>query len=202
MPWSSALKPSLGWVTDSHVKPMLRFATEMREPVFSPANLSQAHFLLLNRKYIMHFLNPNHEHPTKAAMQKVIDRFQTVLPYAKKNEKHFDMREPDVNCSRAISCGTPHCAGGWYFVANRRRKALKDLADKFGADFYAGSVLMARDLGFQDSRHLELWADKNSKIWGNNAGSEMFGTERAWGDAKSLAGLVRHLKRVQRRLPA
>lgn len=150
----------------------------------------------------MQYLDPFTQHPTKAAMQKVIDRFQTVVPAAKKEKNSLNMGEAEVNCRSAISCGMPHCVGGWYYVASRSRTALRTLTKTFGKDFYAGAVLMARDLGFKSNREFETWATKNAKIWGNGKGQHIFGTKDAWNNAKSLAGVVQHLKRVQRRLPA
>lgn len=138
-------------------------------------------------------------HPTKKQMQKVIDYFTKVLPFAKE-EYQLNMMESDV-CIEPNICGTIHCVGGWYVYANFHRKFIKERCIDHVLDYNDGADLMALDLGFKISPDLRCWAYCNPEIWGNRFGGGMFSNRQAWGFSRTLKDVVEHLKDVQKRLP-
>lgn len=146
------------------------------------------------------------KHPTKKQMQKVIERFEKILPLAT-TPKHLDMSEPLVHrtyedrYTRKHECGTVHCVAGWYAVANQKRTLIAAKLKAGNVYYETGADLMARDLGFVNHRALESWANLHYEIWGNRKGGYMFCKPDAWNNCKTMRGVVNHLKRVQARLP-
>jgi hypothetical protein len=136
------------------------------------------------------------KHPKSENILKVIKAFQKVLPLTKKEKRHLDMGEPNVNIG--TECGTIHCHGGWFAVA------VCDL--KKGVDYIDGANEMARMLGFAFYLDLESWARDEEKIWGNDAGALMFSDSSAFQSekrpegAKSLQDIVDHWKEVYERV--
>ena len=122
--------------------------------------------------------------PTIEQVKFVIDKLKSVRKQA--NEEHaFDMREGrvyDKQDNHKYDCGTAHCVGGWYAVANLDDETIKDKIKNGFVDFTDGADLMARDLGFADHLELQDWAYKNSRIWGNENGDEMFDSLFPYGD--------------------
>lgn len=136
--------------------------------------------------------------PTSQQVQIVIDNLKKVLPLAQA-ENHLDMGEDSVNNFR-YKCGTVHCHGGWYAIA------VCDLESNY-ISYIDGAKQMARDLGFKYAIELEVWADENKWIWGNNMGYYMFSSPRAFfsfhirsGGAKTLQDIVDHWEDVKQRL--
>ena len=149
----------------------------------------------------MRYLSPYNDCPSKKNMQKVIDRFKTILPYTKRNS--LNMGVGRVWCSKAVECGSPHCVGGWYSVASRNRKVPRRFRiGGAGKGYYLlGAEFIAMDLGFESSEALRIWAAEHPKIWGNIYGSLMFHSPSAYENAKTMRGVVRFLEGVMRRLP-
>lgn len=137
------------------------------------------------------------KHPTKAQVQVVIDNLTKAAELAEGNCP-VDMSEVEVDFDHP--CGTPQCHGGWYALVTCNRR------DEHGAfsDYSDGARRMAIDLGFKNENYLEVWADDNPEIWGNNGGLFMFQSNAAFkypGRVESLDEIIDHWKGVQSRLP-
>lgn len=136
--------------------------------------------------------------PTKTQMQTVIDTLTAVLPFAKQ-EDHLDMMHTAISGGfRNTKCGTVHCVAAWYGA----KKYLVDgesIPDGY-VGFTDGAKQMAKDMGFDDRYELESWARRNYAKWGNKYGYCMFSSKIAYGGAKNLKGVIKHLKGVQSRL--
>lgn len=92
--------------------------------------------------------------------------------------------------------GTCHCFAGWYGVINRH---IFDPSDRRW--FYLDAVdYIARLCGFVTRYEMMDWAEQNADIWGNSNGGAMFCDEVAFNNAKSLNGIIKHLRGVIKRL--
>ena len=132
--------------------------------------------------------------PTKAQWQTVIDNFKKVLPFTEKDpKKHLNMLEACVKNS-SHECGTVHCVGGWYAVATC------DLTEQY-ITYAQGADHMAEDLGFDCFHSVSCWARDNPQIWGNQHGYVMFSAPEAYGNATTLAEVVKYLEGVRDRSP-
>ncbi len=130
--------------------------------------------------------------PTRDQWQTVLDKLYSVLPFAMQEERSLDMGETRVNSRHA--CGTVHCVGGWYAIGHHKESAFSGTS---GFLCYAyGADRMANDLGFQDRTYLSQWARENEELWGNEYGTELFYSLDAYGSARDLAGVIRHLEKV------
>lgn len=134
--------------------------------------------------------------PTKAQWQIVIDNFKKVLPLAEKNSnRHLDMMETIVK-NPYHTCGTIHCAGGWYAIATCNLESRESIY------YQAGVNNMVEDLGFFCREQLVNWAMRNPIIWGNRNGGMMFSAEKAYGEnCNTLADIIKHLEGVRDRSP-
>jgi hypothetical protein len=141
------------------------------------------------------------KNPTVEQVNFVIGRLQLVREQA--NEEHaFDMREGrvyDKQDNHKYECGTAHCVGGWYAVANLGRKFIDNKIKNGFVDFTDGADLMARDLGFADHLELQDWAYKNSRIWGNENGDEMFDSLFPYGN-EGFDGVITQWELVKKNL--
>jgi hypothetical protein len=115
------------------------------------------------------------KNPTIKQVEYVIEKLESVIEQACE-EDAFDIGETRVydNKKDKYECGTVHCVGGWYAVANLRRRAIKDKFNEGFIGFSDGAKLMAKDLGFAYRCDLENWAYENPEIWGNKKGYFMF----------------------------
>ena len=76
--------------------------------------------------------------------------------------------------NKTNKCKTPACFGGWLSVYyDTKINGHKTRYYKHGANIFA------RKLGFEDIHHLEYWAKKNKKLWGEN-GYWLFVVKKAW----------------------
>ena len=137
----------------------------------------------------------------------VLRNFEKVLPLAEESgEGHLDMDEEVVDDGHH-SCGTVHCAAGWYALAFKgtprweraHAKSEGHISYDYGGDW------MAEDLGFSRDDWPSTWASENPEIWGNTMGIYMFNDSRAYGDgeeteAESLRDIYDHWTRVRGRL--
>ena len=146
-------------------------------------------------------------HPTKAAVQGVIDRLGRQAP----RKGTVDMALPYIFKERGGACATVACHAGLYAAAcltdpdwtraNGVRPAFWDGAEWVGAGRYyedgrwmlfrddssghvpvvyrAGERLMAEHLGFRDTTALMQWARTHPEIWGNGLGAGLFGASAA-----------------------
>lgn len=135
--------------------------------------------------------------PTDKQFEKVIKKFESVLPLAKHDDQ-LDLNNIWV-CNEDHKCGTVHCVGGWYAVANPNNPKIKAAIKKQDAEYDLGADLMAQHLGFKHASKLTDWAEENPVIWGNIYGGNLFAEEEAWNDAKNLKDIVKHLKEVRQR---
>jgi hypothetical protein len=118
------------------------------------------------------------KNPTIKQVEYVIEKLESVIEQACE-EDAFDMSETIAYIKNKHKCGTVHCVGGWYAVANLNRKAIKDRFKKGFVGYSDGADLMANDLGFADRDCLQTWAYENPEIWGNGAGRGLFANELA-----------------------
>jgi hypothetical protein len=142
------------------------------------------------------------KNPTIKQVAFVIDKLKLVREQASQ-ECALDMDETRVR-NKEYDCGTVHCVGGWYAVANLNRKAIKNKFDEghvaYGhIDYVDGANLMAKDLGFADHYELEDWANKNPKIWGNERGRFMFTDEFSYDNA-GFDGVIAQWELVKQNL--
>ena len=137
------------------------------------------------------------KNPTVEQVNFVIKKLQLVRDDAIK-EGAFNMNVWRVYDDHH-ECGTVHCVGGWYAVANWRRQAIKDKFNKGRVTYEHGADLMAKDLGFFDRDCLVGWANDNPKIWGNKYGFEMFTGKLAYSN-KGFEGVIAQWELVKQNL--
>lgn len=106
---------------------------------------------------------------------------------------HLNMMETSVN-DDGHECGTVHCVGGWYAIANNLH------LDGY-ITFREGADKMAFDLGLNVSYYLDKWATLNPIIWGNEYGESIFSSRIAYNNACSLSEVITHLEGVRDRSP-
>jgi hypothetical protein len=127
--------------------------------------------------------------PTVEQVEYVIKKLKSVRDDAIK-EGAFHMDEARVySGGDKYECGTVHCVGGWYAVANLNRKFIKDKFNEGFVGFTDGAELMAQDLGFRYRHYLKNWAEQNPKIWGNEKGCFMFGSASSY-DNPGFDGVI------------
>jgi hypothetical protein len=137
--------------------------------------------------------------PTVKQVAFVIDKLKLVRKQANE-ECALDIDESRVyNKKYKYECGTVHCVGGWYAVANLNRKFIKDKFNEGFVDFNDGTKLMAQDLGFAYRCDLKNWAEQNPKIWGNKKGYFMFGNASAYND-EGFDGVIAQWELVKQNL--
>ena len=144
------------------------------------------------------------KNPTREQVNFVIGRLRLVREQASE-EGAFNMAQGRVYDTRGLwssgyDCGTVHCVGGWYAVANMNRKVIKDRFNQGHVGFVDGTDLMAQDLGFTDSCCLKTWAEQNPKIWNNKKGYFMFGSASAY-DNPGFDGVIAQWETVIDNLP-
>ena len=137
-------------------------------------------------------------HPTKAAVQGVIDTLKRGSPAGK-----VEMELPYVFRDIEGDCGTVACHAGHFAAACLTRRGGEDGAsasaywcgERWGpgvrypgdremlyegglfrapVSFHRGADLLARALGFEGAGALECWAGASPEIWGNRFGAGMF----------------------------
>jgi hypothetical protein len=139
------------------------------------------------------------KNPTVKQVNFVIEKLQSVRDDAIK-EGAFNIGQIQVYSKKhKYDCGTIHCVAGWYAVANLNRQVIKNKFNQGGVDFRDGANLMANDLGFADHYLLANWAENNPKIWGNENGDEMFGSELAYDDT-GFDGVIAQWELVKQNL--
>jgi hypothetical protein len=141
------------------------------------------------------------KNPTVKQVDFVIEKLQLVIEQACE-EDAFDMGEVRVydNKKDKYECGTVHCVGGWYAVANMNRQVIKDKVKKGYVDYEHGVNLMAQDLGFRNGDILANWAEENPEIWGNEKGYYMFDIVNAYDNA-GFEGVIAQWQTVRDNLP-
>jgi hypothetical protein len=140
------------------------------------------------------------KNPTVEQVNFVIDRLQFVRYRANKKDA-FDITEDRVyNKEDNYKCGTVHCIGGWYVVANFRRGAIRAKRMEGLINYADGADLMATDLGFADRYDLRDWARDNPKIWNNDNGYLMFSNTGAY-DSPGFDGVIAQFETVRDNLP-
>jgi hypothetical protein len=138
--------------------------------------------------------------PTRKQVDFVIKKLKLVREQASR-EDAFNMNEERVYDKESeYKCGTVHCVGGWYAVANLNRKEIKDEFNQGRVSFVNGAELMAQDLGFRCNYDLQNWAEVNPEIWGNEKGFEMLSKERAY-DNPGFDGVIAQFETVRDNLP-
>ena len=135
--------------------------------------------------------------PTVKQVAFVIDKLKLVRKQANE-EGAFDIKEWHVY-DKKHKCGTVHCVGGWYAVANLDRRAIKDKFNEGRIVFNHGTNLMAQDLGFRNGDILTNWAYENPKIWGNENGHLMFDIVNAYDNA-GFDGVIAQWELVKQNL--
>jgi hypothetical protein len=137
------------------------------------------------------------KNPTVEQVAFVIGKLQLVREQATKKDA-FNMHVWGVydDCHE---CGTVHCVGGWYAVANLDRERIKDKIKNGRVGYDDGADLLANDLGFASHYALQNWAEENPKIWGNEGGDEMFGSASAYDDA-GFDGVIAQWELVKQNL--
>ena len=122
------------------------------------------------------------KNPTIEQVNFVIKKLKLVREQASRDIA-FNMDEARVyDKEDKYKCGTVHCVGGWYAVANSDRQVIKNKFNQGRVGYDDGANLMANDLGFADHYALENWAEYNPRIWGNENGSTMFDSEFSYDD--------------------
>jgi len=87
-----------------------------------------------------------------------------------------DRRETELNL-----CDTPACHGGWAAIMY----GIK--GESHEKDFYElGAGRLAEELGFEERRILERWAEEYPEYWGNREGEYMFSAK--WAFSKGYHG--------------
>lgn len=139
---------------------------------------------------------------------KVIEVFKKVLPMAKSGG--LDMMQTLVYANNPCdkhSCGTVHCAAGWYFIGKM------GITYEF-TTYDDGVELMCEDLGFVGTKFdasqnpLSDWARDNELLWGNIYGGACFSSPLAYkGDsrpngAENLQHIIDHWTEVYERVRA
>ena len=137
------------------------------------------------------------QHPTKAQVQAVVDRFRDYAEHRAGTGTDTAVVMGALTIQREREgCGTVACHGGHYCAAyvldpgerigeratwradhRAGDPTLRDtLFDARGDafDYDCGARLMARDLGFDSGDDLTVWADASPEIWGNGYGGLMF----------------------------
>ena len=137
------------------------------------------------------------KNPTVKQVEFVIEKLKLVRDKANE-EGAFDMSIWRVYDDHH-ECGTVHCVGGWYAVANSDRQVIKDKIKNGRVGYDDGADLMAIDLGFDDGDFLADWAYENPEIWGNEKGSDMFENELAYDNA-GFDGVISQLELVKQNL--
>ena len=145
-------------------------------------------------------------HPTKAAVQGVVDRLKAIAPAGK-----VEMGLPYIFRDIEGDCGTVACFAGHYAAAcmtdpgedgasawaywcgerwgpgvrypGDREMLYEGGLFRVPVSYYRGSDLLAQHLGFATAGALEDWAQANPEIWGNSFGWQMFAA-RAYAFAK------------------
>jgi hypothetical protein len=139
------------------------------------------------------------KNPTVEQVNFVIDKLKLVRNKANE-EGAFNMNNWCVYSKRyKYECGTVHCAGGWYAVANLNRKFIKNKFNQGRVDFTDGANLMAYDLGFRNGDYLRNWAKGNPKIWDNENGYAMFNDELAYNNS-GFEGVIAQWELVKQNL--
>lgn len=143
-------------------------------------------------------------HPTKKQMQTVIDNLKKIEDSANV-PKALRMMEGKVS-GQNHECGTVHCVAGWYAVAIRYSdKFIKLKIENKECRFFHGASKIAEHLGFKYRNELEIWAENNPEIWGNNDGFYMFSEESAYNGmadrTDKMSCVIEHLEGVRDRLP-
>lgn len=137
-------------------------------------------------------------HPTKAAVQGVIDRLKRAVPAST-----VEMGLPYVFREVEGACGTVACHAGHYAAVSLMHPEGDDGArpywdgERWGPgrrypgdreilregvpalmrvpiSFHRGALLLAQHLGFAHSMDLEEWAGAHPDVWGNRFGAQLF----------------------------
>ena len=136
------------------------------------------------------------KHPNIKALNETI----RLLKLQQEKYPGVDMGDLDLR----HECKTPGCFAGHLQIAHRF-----PMDKKYGYSFIETADHWARLLGFSSKtstrphEKLELWADRNPKIWGNEHGYAMFGGSKAYGSTKekiTLNRIIKHLEGVSKRL--
>ena len=135
------------------------------------------------------------KHPTVEQVKFVIRKLKSVRGQAIKKDA-FNMSEAIAYIKNRHECGTVHCVGGWYAIANLDRPEIKDRFKKGFVGYSDGADLMAKDLGFANRDCLQTWAFDNPEIWGNPRGGSMFAYESAY-DNEGFDGVISQLEVVK-----
>ena len=119
----------------------------------------------------------------------------TASEKSKLKKKAFDISQMEVNAYEHV-CGTVHCVGGWFAVANC------DTTKKL--DYLNGANEMAKMLGFSHSTQLCEWFEFYDGIWGNGSADFMFSDVRAYANelsdkATSMRDVYNHWEKVMKR---
>ena len=139
-----------------------------------------------------------HGHPLSKNVYALVNRFREVC--RQHDACNVSMLDIGITTIKAKdhSCKTTACHAGYYRLA--RFKSLIGNA----AGYMAGSLAMARDLGFENADELTCWASTHSALWGNEYGAMMFAMEEAFGASSSsgltLQDVVNHWEQVGDRL--
>jgi hypothetical protein len=135
--------------------------------------------------------------PTQKQWQTVLDKLYSILPFTFENNDHLTMMESRVNGCGHV-CGSTHCVGGWYAIAHNEDMAFE------GNEYLGyrhGANQMAVDLGFHDQYDIGFWASKNSRLWGNMRGLDLFADSKSYdhgnGPAKSITDVIHHFEFVK-----
>lgn len=142
-------------------------------------------------------------HPTPEQVQTVIDNLISIQNQANKAGA-FDIEEAAVS-TEDHTCGTVHCVGGWYAVANKCHHFVSKLIASENCDFEDGGELMAADLGFSCLPELEEYLLDNPAIWGNDRGDELLANLSAYNgltkDSQNpMTIIIQHWQQVKKNL--
>jgi hypothetical protein len=139
------------------------------------------------------------KNPTVKQVAFVIDKLKLVREQACE-EGALDMAALNVYDEEyEYECGTVHCVGGWYAVANLDREFIDNKIKNGRVEYDDGAELMAHDLGFDSYWALGGWAFDNPKIWGNEGGFEMFESASAYDNA-GFDGVIAQWELVKQNL--
>ena len=109
-------------------------------------------------------------------------------------ENRVDMVNPNVNI-----CGTTACHAGWFASGY-----FKERPDIY-FDYWDSGTIMAKYLGFGGSWGLEMWAERNPKVWGNTQGGGILSNPYAFGKSRhniTLEDIGLHWLQVADRIEA
>lgn len=120
-----------------------------------------------------------------------------------------------TNPEETYDCGTVACIAGHYaFMKLMDRNLAMDGSGRYKTDLNAlsgywlhwedGADMLAKDLGFDNYKHLERHMSRSPEIWGNDRGEEMFMSMFAWAEKddphyvpeETLASVVCKLREV------